>query len=496
MDARIFAPKGAFPHFSSFAALEAHLDSLGLFRMTPGLERIAAVLDALELRRPPFVTVQIAGTNGKGSTAAMLAALGAAHGLRVGLYTSPHFVTMRERTRVGGAMLPEKEWTDLSNVVMAAGGAWLSWFELTTALAVLAFARNNVDLAVMETGLGGSWDAVTALEADMVVLTPFALDHRNILGPTLEHIARDKAGAIRRGAPVVSSAQRPEAWKEIEAAAREKDAPITAIGANYPLPPELEPRPGRLSAAGGPARTDSGLPPAHGGPPASPAPEESAPAPRPLTMRLIGEHQKNNARLALAAWRMLARQFFPALPSGTPLEARALAKAWHPGRMQAVPPLPTFSSSIPPLFLPCRLGWPPLLLDGAHNAHGMAALGLALAKEGIAPAAVIFSCLGDKEPEEMLPHLRALATGPIFVPPVAENPRAMPPRELAALIGVNAVPAASLREVLVLASEHMAERLPEAFAGERPQNPLLICGSLYMLGEFFALRPDCLEPPA
>lgn len=440
--------------------------------MRPGLDRMQAALDRLGLRRPPCRVVQIVGTNGKGSTSTMLASLAQAHGLRVGLHTSPHFLSPRERVRLDGAMLPEDRWLELANVLMQHGGDDLSYFEFVTCLAIMAFAE--ADIAIMETGLGGSYDATTALEADMAVFTPIDLDHQIVLGPFLKDIAADKAGAIRPGVPSLSAAQQPEAMAELARVSTERRSPLLDI------------------------------------PPGLALPDQSR---HPLSLE--GDHQRDNARLALAVWRHIrdngplspqARQRLDAvLAKAAPddLEGRALASAWLPGRFQRIPPL---SGPLPAqpetadatgaahgLYSPCALGWPPLLLDGAHNSHGLAALGRGLARRNVAPAAVIFACLADKDTQTMLPHLRALATGPIFVPPVADNPRAMPPEDLAALIGLNATPAASLKHALELASRHMAERLPEAFAGQRPDNPLLVCGSLYLLGEFYALRPDCLE---
>ena len=183
------------------------------------------------------------------------------------------------------------------------------------------------------------------------------------------------------------------------------------------------------------------------------------------------------------------RRIFANFPvSDETIEATALARAWIAGRMQFIPFAAPGRG-----YAPSALGWPPLLLDGAHNPHGLAALGLALARQGIAPAAVIFTCMDDKDLGNMLPHLRSLATGPIFVPPLKDNPRAMPPEMLAALIGVGAEPVASLRDALQKAATLMAERIPESFAPGDPRNPLLVCGSLYLLGELYALRPDCLE---
>lgn len=452
--------------FSSFAEVEGYLASLGLFRMTPGLDRMRAVLDRLNLTRPPYYVMQVVGTNGKGSTSVMLAALAAAEGLRVGLHTSPHFVSVRERIRVNGEMLPEECWTECAETLMQQGGRDLSYFEFVTALAVLAFDRLQVDAAVMETGLGGAFDATTALDADAVVFTPIALDHRNVLGQSLEEIAADKAQAVRRGRPVITARQRAQALREIERVASERTAHLH-VAEPGALPP-------RYTQEGEPA--------------------------------LTGPHQKENASLALAAWKTVraelgvrqgahCRQGAGQAPDHiSELETRwagALAGAWLPGRLQRVPAQAAQQGG----YAPCTLGWPPMLLDGAHNAHGLAALGQALAKAGTAPLAVVFSCLKDKDVDDIVPHLRALATGRIFVPPVADNPRAMPPEELARLVGLNAEPVASLREALERAAQHMAKRMPEVFGEEESarRNPLLLCGSLYLLGEFYALRPDCLS---
>lgn len=449
--------------FSDFNAFSAYLDELGLFRMKPGLERMDEMLRRLGLKSPPFVLVQIVGTNGKGSTSAMLESLIRAHGLKTGLHSSPHLVSVRERIRVNGRMLEEADWTSLANKLMASGGKELSYFEFVTCLAVLAFAEAGVDAAIMETGLGGLFDATSALDADLLVFTPFALDHQAVLGETLREIAADKAGSIRNGKPALSAPQQPEALEEIVKSATMRQAPLEILSPSAPLPQAI---------------LDGSLP-----------------------MRLQADYQLGNARLALAAWRLMLRKnlFSPlqrdkidhSKASGEDPEARALAEAWLPGRLQSAPPLPAQSSSAS---FPCSLGWPHMLLDGAHNPHGMAALGLALAKRGIAPSAVIFACVADKDVKLMLPHLRSLATGPIFVPPIKDNPRSMPPEKLAALIGLNASPAASLEDALRQACAMLAERFPDVFAEAPCKSPLLVCGSLYLLGEFFALRGDCLEP--
>lgn len=140
--------------FHSFDDVQDHLDALGLFHMDFGLDRMRNALDALGLLTPPFVTVQIVGTNGKGSTSTFLSCVARAHGLKVGLYTSPHFVTPRERIRINGTMLPADRWPVLADRVMEAAPN-LTYFEFLTALGLLAFAEAGVDLVVMEAGLGG-----------------------------------------------------------------------------------------------------------------------------------------------------------------------------------------------------------------------------------------------------------------------------------------------------------------------------------------------------
>ena len=412
--------------------------------MRPELGRLRETLKILSPSRPAAV-VQIVGTNGKGSTATFLASIAQAHGLRVGLYTSPHFVSFRERIRLNGVPVPEGILTQQANRIMAAGGASLTYFELVTALAALVFspdAPTGVDLAVMETGLGGTWDAVTALPADVVAYTPIGLDHCAILGNTIAAIAEDKAGAIRKEKPVFSAPQPSAAARILTVAAVNRNAPLFMTHGSADLP--------------------------------------SAVREKNIPLGLAGEHQFVNASLALNVWRNLATEH--GWPVSEKKECDGLVSAFIPGRLQFIP-------------ASARHKHPALLLDGAHNGHGMANLGEELARQGIAPAAVIFSCLEDKNPAEMASHLRVLATGPIFVPPIGHNPRALPPDELARIIGLNARPVTSMAEALRSATEHVATRLSEETSAYPERHPVLICGSLYLLGEFFTLRPEYLEAP-
>lgn len=405
--------------------------------MDMGLGRMRRALAALDLTRPPFVVAQVLGTNGKGSTSSFLASLALAHGCRVGLYTSPHFVSPTERIRIGKphdaacAPWPAQDWVEPANQVMAAAPD-LTYFEFLTVLALLGFARQGVELAVLEAGLGGKHDATTAVTADLLCYAPIALDHKDILGPTLADIAADKAAAIRSAAPVCSVAQFPEAAKILDREARSHNAPLA----------------------------------------------KSCPVDAGIRLGLGGPHQRANAGLALAAWQQLAPMLGKSADDAQ-TQALGLEQAFMPGRMQRVPGTDQH---------------PPLLLDGAHNPHGMAALIKALRAEGLQPAGAVFSCLADKDwlpAAQMLKHY--LGEAPIFVITLG-NHRAAAAQDIAE--ACNSLPPATARALpddpqgLANALE-LARALPAASTNR----PVLMTGSLYLLSEFFAQYPQWLLQP-
>lgn len=421
--------------FSSFEQVIAHLDARGFFHMELGLERMERALARLLPGRPPFVTAQVLGTNGKGSTASFLDSLARAHGLRTGLYTSPHFVSPAERIRLNGRPLPEALWPAPAEEVYAACPE-LTYFEFLTVLALLLFARHGAELVILEAGLGGRNDATTACPADVLCYAPVALDHAAILGPTLRDIADDKAAAIRSAAPVISAPQYPAARAVIRAAARACDAPLVEVA---PLPPDIP-------------------------------------------LGLAGAHQRLNAAAALAAWRRLAplcgRQAAPADADPTPEERRGLARAFIPGRLQTIP---------------ACAAHPALLLDGAHNPHGMQALAAHVRAFARPPACAVFSCLGDKD---WLPaaHLlrRELGDAPIFVPQL-HNERAAPAADIAAALNrgrarptARAVP--DVAAALAAARDLVPVDAPDGI-------PVPLSGSLYLPAEFFTLFPQHLDAP-
>lgn len=406
--------------FESFDALMTHLNTVGLFHMDLRLNRTLKALARVSSKQQMHV-VQIIGTNGKGSTSTFLAALSQAHGLRTGLYTSPHFVSPCERIRIDGTPLTEDEWLAWGNIIYAAAPA-LTYFEFMTVLAFCAFQAAGVQLAVMEAGLGGRHDATTALPVDMLCYTPIALDHETVLGDTVEQIAADKAAAIRHGAPVISGPQEAACLHILQQAATQ--AGSTFATANAPLP-------------------------------------EST------SLRMLGLHQQENARLALSAWQLLCRQKH--ITSDPAAIERGLLNAFIPGRLQ---------------YIAGTAHMPPLLLDGGHNPHGLRALAAAVAHLQLQPRALIFTCLADKNLEGMLQPLRQLAgNSPIFVPPLSDNPRACNNADLALHIGPQAVPAPSVAAALEQACQSPAST---------PEACVLVCGSLYLLAEFFTLHKEYL----
>jgi dihydrofolate synthase/folylpolyglutamate synthase len=424
-------PMASSSFFASWDALCAHLDSLGLFRIKPGLERVHAGIHRLGLDRLSLHTVHIVGTNGKGSTAAFLHALAVAHGRSTGVFTSPHFVTPRERIRIGGEMLSREAWVDLANAVYeACPEIDFSYFELLTLIAVLAFAREGVELAILEAGLGGRWDATSAFAHDLTLITPIGLDHEAVLGPTVEAIAADKAGAIQGGV-VISAPQQEGIETILHARAAEKQARFMYLSEDMITHPQ-----------------DTFFTGAH----------EEIPDITSVRLGLAGDFQRTNALIALHGWSVFTRL------KGWPFSAlkcmQGLACARHPGRMEIIPGNPTF------------------LLDGAHNLMGLEALAHALKRMDFCPETMIFSCMGDKNLLENLPLVTGLCPGPIMVPAIPDNHRAMDPQRLAAMLGTRAFACANMQEAI--------HRIGTT------DTRVLVCGSLYLLGEFFRIRPEAL----
>lgn len=381
--------------FSSFEAFETHLHRLGLFHMDLGLERMERIVSRIPRRA--VSVVQIVGTNGKGSTACFLSSIARAHGMRTLCFTSPHFVDVRERIAVNGAPLDREIWLEGANALFSLSGAEeLTYFEVLTCLAWLLCDKLHIEFAVFEAGLGGRYDATTALSRDGVVFTPIGRDHQNVLGPTLARIAADKSGALQAGMVAVSASQP-------EPAARSLSFRAAAVGA--PLSVSL------------PVLRGYGL-------------EGHA---RELCRRAKTTYLCGNLRLALAMW---------ALSCGSrerEIDAercrKGIERAWLPGRFHKV---------VSPF---------PMILDSAHNPSAWRVLLHTLRKESISPGSLIFACLRDKAWRNMVTLARGLGVKRLFLPLLADNERALDPKIVAEAFGPGAIICADTAEALQRAGE-------------------------------------------
>jgi dihydrofolate synthase/folylpolyglutamate synthase len=353
--------------------------------MRPGLERIEGLLDALGRPEQRYRLVQVGGTNGKGSVAAMVAAILKAAGHRVGLYTSPHLVSFRERIRVDGEAIGEDSVVDgveaLGTLVARLDA---TMFEATTALALDHFARERVDVAVLEVGLGGRLDATTVGAPEVAVIARIDLDHQAVLGATLREIAAEKAAIIRSGV-AICAAQAPEAARVIVDRAAKVGVPLLVEGRELSVAVERRGPDGQRLTCAGPGWSLAGL-----------------------EIGMPGSFQPSNALLAVAAAR--------ALDADEPAIRDGLARAWWPGRFHVV-----------------RRDRGFLVLDGAHNPAGARALATSL-REVFPDTRVTFvlGILRDKDAQGIVAALAPLADRFILV--ASTNPRAAAPDALRALV--------------------------------------------------------------
>ena len=219
----------------TYTAAVSYLYSLQKHGIKLGLDTVTALVGRLGMPQSRYASVHIAGTNGKGSTAALTAAIFQAAGYRVGLYTSPHLVEFRERIRVDGRMILESDIARLTDLVKGVCRAELSptFFEFTTAIALQYFAESRVDIAVLEVGLGGRFDATNVVSPLACAVTTIALDHQQYLGDTLQSIAFEKAGIIKPNVPVILGRLAAEAHEAIERIAVERNAPLFRLGRDF-----------------------------------------------------------------------------------------------------------------------------------------------------------------------------------------------------------------------------------------------------------------------
>lgn len=386
--------------------------------------RLLAELDHPERRLPPVI--HIAGTNGKGSTLAMIRAGLEGAGQSCHAYTSPHLARFHERIRLAGALISEPDLTTLlAECETANGGAPITYFEITTVAALLAFARVPADWTLLEVGLGGRLDATNVIDSPaLCVITPVSYDHQQFLGETLPEIAGEKAGILKRGVPCVVGRQEDAALEVIEARAARVGAPLLVHGQHWHVGVEHE----RLVF-----QDETGL----------------LDLPRPV---LPGPHQIENAGMALAALRAL----------GTGAPDAALRKADWPARMQRLR-----RGALTELAPNAEL-W----LDGGHNPAAGAALAATLSGLPERPTHIICGMLRTKD---VAGFLRPLAAR-------IETFHAVSiPGETATLSAVDTAEAARALGMVATEAPDVAAALAEIVETD-PQARVVICGSLYLAG--------------
>ncbi len=403
-----------------------YLAGLILHGIKLGLDNMRFLMEAMGNPQDAVPCVHIAGTNGKGSTAAFLDAVLRAAGLRTGRFTSPHLYDITERFLVDGAPMAEEELRDGVARLMRAAAPMPhppTFFEANTVLAFDMFQRRGVDVAVVEVGMGGRFDATNIISRPLAcAVTGIDLDHQQYLGDTLQAIAFEKAGILKPGAPCVLGPLHPEAMAVVRARAGEVDAPLLLPGRDFthecqgpPLAPMFT-----FKSAG----TCLG----------------------PLALGLAGTHQGANAAVAAMA-ALRCAETFPAVTGDA--VRRGLETARWPGRLEKV------------------LDNPPVYIDGAHNPAGAAALAAA-----IPPSVIVFSVASDKNAGEMISMLSKKAAPLVLT--VFTGGRGMELGQLEHAAG----------ETPHLTSPNMAEAVETGMrlAGESGL-PLVFAGSLYAAGE-------------
>ncbi|MBN1873068.1 MAG: bifunctional folylpolyglutamate synthase/dihydrofolate synthase [Anaerolineae bacterium] len=418
------------------------------------LERVQSLLDKLGNPHRAYPTLHIAGTKGKGSVAAMLAACAQAGGLRTGLYISPHLHTYRERMQINRELITRDALTALVEEVkpVAAEVPGVTTFEVTTAIGFLYFARQQVDIVVAEVGLGGRLDATNVIIPEISIITSLSMEHTQLLGNTLADIAREKGGIIKAGVPVLSAPQSPEAVATLEAIAAERNAPFTLLSREWQWEAQSRTLNGQsllVKCVGESPHLYENI---------APAPllsSSSASFAGKYDLSLLGDFQQENAALAIAACAILYESGHTwAHPDAL---HQALRTVVWPGRMEVL-------SRESPL----------LLLDGAHNAYSMHKLveALNLWFPGI-HWIVLYGASSDKDIEGMLRELQPLCERVIMTR--SHHPRATMPQilvEKALAVGLAAEVAADSSQALTL-----------ALAECRTTLGILATGSLYLVAD-------------
>lgn len=395
------------------------------FGIRPGVDRVRLLLERLGHPEHSFPSIHVVGTNGKGSTSTFLSNILTASGLRTGLFTSPHLVSFTERFRIDGEEISPVHLEPLLDTVLDAAPAEATFFEIVTALAVLYFSKEQVDIAIIEAGMGGRSDATAALSGIMTVITPISLDHCDFLGATLEKIAAEKAGIAKPNTPVIIGRQPLIVHQAIttclELSNPDRFLIEKTVSGSWNNAGTLDYHGMQVNLF----NVDPGIP---------------------------GRYQADNASLALAASEVLRTQGFI-------IHEGAMRTGIHTarlsGRMELIP------------------GRPPLILDGAHNPAGTAALAESIESCEFKNLLLVFGTMSDKDVNAVVSALAPLAVSCYCVCPKVD--RAMNDKDLAARItamGFNARGCGSVGDGITAARRDAD-----------PDDLILVCGSLFTVGE-------------
>ena len=411
----------------SYAAFCERLFRQNEFSVKLGVDRMRRALDSEGAPDDHYLALHVAGTNGKGSVASLCHAGLIGAGYKVGLFTSPHLVDVRERIRVDGAPIAKNHFLDIGSYVLdewsetRAREDRLTYFEILTLIAAMHFQSEAVDVVVFEVGLGGRLDATNAVDPDLAVITPVALDHTKHLGSDIESVFGEKAGILRRDVPAVLC--RPDRWSAAQvrhAVEGTGAAPLCVEGEDFSFSQ------GVASVMGEGVAVD--------------------------WVGLFGEHQKRNAACALAALAMWRRQIAPDVPTVMEL-LPDLARARWPGRWQCV-----------------EWEGTPIVVDGAHNPHAACVAATAIRQQWSDRVTLLFAVSRNKDHLAIFQTLSPVVAEVICVP--VNNPRVEQPAHNAAVASQCGIPSRVAPSLTVA--------LEWARASERP---IVALGSLYLVGD-------------
>lgn len=408
----------------TYQEILTHIYGLGRFGIKPGLERIRFLLKELSNPQDGLQVIHVAGTNGKGSTAAFLSAILSAADHRVGLFTSPHLIAFPERIRINGREISENDAASFAERVLSVALPGTTFFEIVTAMSFLYFAEQGVGPAIMEVGMGGRLDATNVADGVLSLISPIALDHCEYLGNSIAHIAREKAGIITAGRPVAVAPQHPDALKTIFETGAHLGCSVFCADRDFSAAWNRN-----GLAYRGIDRQLEGLRPG-----------------------ISGRYQAMNAALALCAAELLDRQGIAVANDAARI---GIEQAFWPGRMEMFP------------------GPPRVILDGAHNPAGAEALADALTDIPRENLTLVAGMVGDKDVSGILSPLLPHADRIIAVSPAI--PRGLPSAELAERCRRFGYPAIDAGDV--------CSGLKIAFSNTSDSDLVLVCGSLFTVGE-------------